>query len=129
MPRLKPTPSKVKPITDRCPVKTCLEFISGAWTPEIIYYLQAGPRRFRDLQRDLAGVSAKVLTTRLRELEENGVLERTVFPTKPPTVEYKLTDFGNRFQPIFETISDVGRLLVKQKKFCKTVAEKHRTIA
>ncbi|MDB5036745.1 MAG: transcriptional regulator [Bacteriovoracaceae bacterium] len=118
MPRIKPIQSEVQPPVDDCPMKRALQFISGAWTPEIVWYLQNGPRRFRDLQRDLDGVSSKVLTQRLKELEENGILDRKVFPTKPPTVEYSLTELGRRFQPVLDSIAQMGRYLVKQKKFC-----------
>jgi DNA-binding HxlR family transcriptional regulator len=88
--------------------------MAGAWTAEIIWYLQKEPRRFGDLQRDLAGVSSKVLTARLRELEERGVLDRQVFPTKPPTVEYSLTVLGRRLLPVLDAIVEVGKDLRKR---------------
>jgi DNA-binding HxlR family transcriptional regulator len=75
----------------------------------------SGARRFGDLKRDLNGVSAKVLTTRLRELEERGVVTRTVLPTSPPTVEYALTDLGHRFQPALLGIAEVGKDLKKRR--------------
>lgn len=124
--KIRPTPKTV-PDPDKCPLRTCLSFISGAWTAEIFWYLQAGARRFRDLQRDIGQVSAKVLATRLREMEENGVLSRTVLPTQPPTVEYALTDFGKKFLPIFEIIAEVGKPFIRQGKRGQTLP-KHRRL-
>lgn len=129
MPRIRPTPKKVADPEVKCPLRACLRFISGAWTAEIIWYLQNGSRRFRDLQRDIGEVSAKVLTTRLKELEENGVITRTVHPTNPPTVEYELTSLGRRLQPIFDTIAEVGKHILRQGKRAQwTEGDKHRRI-
>ena len=101
---------------ETCPLEECLRFLAGAWTPKILWYLRHEARRFGDLKRDLDGISAKVLTTRLRELEERGVVRRKVLPASPPTVEYSLTEFGVKFQPILDTIADVGQGLRKPKK-------------
>lgn len=101
-----------------CPLEEVLDFLSGAWTTQILWYLQEGPLRFGELKRNLKGVSAKVLTVRLRELEGRGVISRKVLPTSPPMVEYTLTDLGHQFQPIFQKIADVGRLL--QRNAAKT---------
>lgn len=97
-----------------CPLKECLRFLAGAWTPEIMWYLREEPRRFGDLRRDLGTISSKVLTTRLRELEEQGVVNRKVMPTSPPTVEYSLTDLGRRFEPVLHVIAEVGRELKRR---------------
>ncbi len=94
---------------DNCPISDCLKFLAGAWTFKILWYLQHGPKRFGELRRNLAHVSAKVLTTRLRELEQSGIVTRTVLPTSPPTVEYALTDLGQEFNPILEKIAEVGK--------------------
>jgi DNA-binding HxlR family transcriptional regulator len=105
---IKPKKSKVDPPPPGCPLEEVLSFLAGAWTPKILWYLRAEPRRFGDLKRDLGRISAKVMTTRLRELESRGIVTRTVMPTSPPTVEYALTEFGMRFQPVLETIAEVG---------------------
>jgi len=85
-----------------------MQFLSGAWTPYIIWYLRERPRRFGDLKRDIGRISAKVLAGRLRELEEQGVVTRTVKPTSPPTVEYALTALGARLKPIVGAMAKVG---------------------
>ena len=97
-----------------CPLEGCLKFLAGAWTPKILWYLRTEPRRFGDLKRDLGSISSKVLTTRLRELEERGIVTRTVMPTSPPTVEYALTGLGVKFQPVLDAIVDVGSLLSRR---------------
>jgi DNA-binding HxlR family transcriptional regulator len=105
--------NKSGPVPQECPLSASLKLLAGAWTPHILWYLKVEPRRFGDLKRDLGGVSAKVLTTRLRELEGRGVVERKVMPTSPPTVEYSLTDLGKRLNPILDTIAEVGKGLRK----------------
>lgn len=94
-----------------CPLSDCMAFIGGAWTPNIIWYLSAGPRRFSELRADIPLVSAKVLTQRLRELEERGILLRSVMDTSPPSVEYALTDLGREFMPVIQAIAEVGQRL------------------
>ena len=94
-----------------CPLSDCMAFIGGAWTPMILWYLAPGPRRFSELRTDIPLVSAKVLTERLRELEERGILSRAVMETSPPAVEYALTALGREFMPVIEAIAEVGQRL------------------
>lgn len=94
-----------------CPISACMAVIGGAWTPNVIWALRAGPRRFSELRADVHGVSAKVLTQRLRELEARGVLVRRVMPTSPPSVEYELTPQGAELGPAIESIVAVGKRL------------------
>ncbi|WP_235975008.1 winged helix-turn-helix transcriptional regulator [Stappia albiluteola] len=88
-----------------------MAIIGGAWTTNVIWSLRAGPRRFSELRIDIPPVSPKVLTTRLRELEQRGVIVREVKPTSPPSVEYSLTPLGARLVPAIEAIVDVGHKL------------------
>lgn len=104
------------PEPEDCPLTQCLSIIGGAWTPGIIWNLSAGPRRFSELRLDLPKISAKMLTTRLKELEEKGVVERTVKPTSPPSVEYALTREGQELMPAIEAIAAVGRKLKNRRK-------------
>jgi DNA-binding HxlR family transcriptional regulator len=94
-----------------CALSDCMAFIGGAWTPNIIWYLSSGPRRFSELRSDIPLVSAKVLTQRLRELEDRRILTRRVMETSPPSVEYALTDLGIEFMPVIEAIATVGQRL------------------
>lgn len=95
----------------KCPLTQCMSIIGGAWTANIIWYLSAGPRRFNELRVDLPGISAKVLTTRLRALSGKGIVAREVKPTSPPSVEYHLTRPGHDLMPAIEAIIAVGRKL------------------
>lgn len=88
-----------------------MALIAGAWTPNIIWHLAEGPRRFGELKVDLAPISAKVLTARLRELETRKVITRHARTTSPPSVEYQLTDGGKRLVPALEAIVAVGHEL------------------
>jgi len=114
--------SKVDPPPGECPLSNCMKFIRGTWTPHIIWYLKATPRRFSELKGDINGISAKVLSTRLKELEEAGVVLREVMDTSPPTVEYSLTELGRELQPAIVAIVNVGMKLKKQKYACHTQA-------
>jgi len=96
------------PVPEGCPLEASLKLLAGAWTPQILWYLRTEARRFGDLKRDLGNISAKVLTTRLKELEKRGVVTREVKHTSPPTVEYTLTELGHKLNPILKTIADVG---------------------
>jgi DNA-binding HxlR family transcriptional regulator len=94
-----------------CPLSDCMSLLAGAWTPNIIWYLSQGPRRFSELKADIQRISAKVLTERLRDLERKGVLSRDVLPTSPPSVEYALTELGRELQPVIAAIVSVGQRL------------------
>jgi DNA-binding HxlR family transcriptional regulator len=106
-----PTLRKSRMPRTECPVSDCMAFIGGAWTPNVLWSLAAGPRRFTELRSDIPLVSAKVLTQRLRDLEEHGILTRSVVGTSPPSVEYALTALGHEFMPVVEAIASVGQRL------------------
>ncbi|NRG17001.1 helix-turn-helix transcriptional regulator [Rhizobiales bacterium] len=91
-----------------CALTECMTIIGGAWTTNVIWSLRAGPRRFSELKIDIPPISPKVLTQRLRELEERGVISRQVKPTSPPSVEYSLTELGAELIPAIEAIVNVG---------------------
>ena len=94
-----------------CALTSCMSIIAGAWAPNVIWYLRAGPRRFSELMDDIPPVSAKVLSTRLKELETKGVVLRQVCDTTPPSVEYSLTELGGELVPALQAIVDVGHRL------------------
>lgn len=80
--------------TEPCPIERGMRILGGKWTGSILWHLQYGPVRFNDLARMIAGASKKMITTRLRELEERGLIARRVADTAPVSVEYSLTDRG-----------------------------------
>lgn len=94
-----------------CPMSACMSLIGGIWTPEIIWSLSEGPRRFSELRRATPAISAKVMSARLKDLEDRGVLSRTVRPTTPPSVDYALTDLGQELIPAIRAIVEVGSQL------------------
>ncbi|RCJ16687.1 HxlR family transcriptional regulator [Nostoc sp. ATCC 43529] len=83
-----------------CEVETTLKVIGGRWKVLIIRELMTGVKRFGQLQRSLPGITQKMLTQQLRELEEDGIIHREVYPEIPPKVEYSLTPLGETLQPI-----------------------------
>lgn len=99
-----------------CPVGECMVLLGGAWTPNILWSLSAGPRRFSELRIDVPGISAKVLSTRLKELEEKGAIDRRIVPTSPPSVEYSLSELGLEFIPAIHAIVEVGHRLKQRRE-------------
>lgn len=99
------------PLPEPCALTECMAFIAGAWAPNVIWSLRAGPRRFGELRHDIPPISAKVLTTRLRELEERGIVARAERDTSPPSVEYALTELGTELVPALQAIVEVGHRL------------------
>ncbi len=97
-----------------CPLTPCIKLLAGAWTLEIIYFLRTGSLRFGELRRALSKVSSKVLTARLRELEERGLVFRRPIPSNPPMVEYSLTEKGQALLPILEAFSAVSQTLLER---------------
>ena len=94
--------------TYHCPVEAALEVIGGKWKPLILWALGDTVMRFGELQKGLPGVNAKMLTKQLRELEEDGVITRTIYPEVPPRVEYAITDFGKTLIPILQALCNWG---------------------
>ena len=90
-------------------IERTLDVIGGKWTVQILRDLFEGTRRFGQLQQSLAGVSPKMLIARLRELEERGLVTRTLYPEIPPRVEYSLTDDGRTLRPIIEAMAAWGQ--------------------
>jgi DNA-binding HxlR family transcriptional regulator len=108
---LKVRRSKAPPPPAGCPVARCMDLLSGAWTTNVIWQLSGGPRRFGELKRDIPRISPKMLTARLRELEANGIVNREVTPTSPPSVEYELSRVGRELIPVIDSIVKVGTKL------------------
>lgn len=79
---------------DRCPVRNVLDHIGDKWTTLILLVLEEKPRRFSEVLRALPDISKRMLTQTLRDLERDGMVTRHVFPTKPPSVEYRLSPMG-----------------------------------
>lgn len=108
---LKVKKNKSPPVPFGCPLSECMSVLGGAWTPNVVWSLSGGVRRFSELRVDIPPISAKVLTVRLKELESKGIIKRSVKPTSPPSVEYSLTTLGNELLPVIDAIVKVGHKL------------------
>lgn len=86
--------------------KTMLSHVGSKWSPLVVTHLAEGPLRFSDLKRALPGISQRILTLTLREMERDGLVTRHVTPTIPPRVDYSLTDLG---QELHEAVAALGR--------------------
>lgn len=99
---------KTKDELPACPVATTVRLIGSKWKLLIIRNLLARPWRFNELQRDLEGISQKVLTDSLRSMEADGIITRTVYPEVPPRVEYALSELGESMRPIIRAMEQWG---------------------
>ncbi|KKD35566.1 MAG: helix-turn-helix domain-containing protein [Limnoraphis robusta] len=93
---------------ENCPAETTLALINGRWKLLILRELFSGVKRFNQLQRSLTGVTQKMLTQHLREMEADGLVYRKVYPEIPPKVEYSLTSTGESLKPLIEKMHEWG---------------------
>jgi DNA-binding HxlR family transcriptional regulator len=105
----------VKAKDTKCPAEYTLAMIGGRWKIPLIFHLQAGARRFSELSRALKGVSQKVLTQQLREMERDGLVTRRVYAQVPPRVEYSLTELGMSLRPVVDAMCRWGEAHVAEK--------------
>ncbi len=106
----------------KCPVETTLMMMNSRWKVLIIKDLLTGTKRFGELKKSLGTITQKVLTSNLREMEDNGLVERKVFPEVPPRVEYTLTDIGYSLAVVLDSMAEWGsayrqllKIIEKQK--------------
>lgn len=99
---------KTKEELPACPVATAVALIGGKWKLLILRNLRTRPWRFNELQRDLDGISQKVLTDSLRQMIDDGLVCRHDYQELPPRVEYRLTDLGTKMLPIIDALADFG---------------------
>lgn len=92
----------------QCPVRATLKVIGGKWKLPILWYLREETLRYGELQKLIEGITPKMLAEQLRELERDGIVNRTVYPVVPPKVEYSLTDYGRTLDPILCAMGEWG---------------------
>ena len=107
---------KVSLSPENCPVTYCLSKIGGKWKPVVIYLIRKGAGRFGILHRGITGISKQMLTTQLRELEQDGILDRIVYAEVPPRVEYRITDYGKSLFPIIDAMSKWGNKYMLEER-------------
>jgi DNA-binding HxlR family transcriptional regulator len=98
----------MKPI-NFCPVTATMSIIGGKWKPIILWCIQEEEKRFGEIKKLIPGVTQKMLTQQLRELENDGIIRREVYPVVPPKVEYSLTEYGRTLYPILKTMAEWGK--------------------
>lgn len=91
-----------------CPVTHCLNLIGGKWKPVVIHLIRNDCRRFSALRKAIPDISKQMLTQQLRELEQDGLLERKIFAEIPPRVEYSISAYGQTLFPIIDAMRDWG---------------------
>lgn len=99
----------VEEMPDHCTVEVAMTVLGGKWKMAVLYHLLAGPCRFSALMRAMGGVTQRMLTRQLREMEADGLVLRTVYREVPPRVEYSLTDTGRSLEEIALRLHDWGR--------------------
>ena len=92
----------------KCPAEITLAVIGGRWKVLILYQLFQAVKRFSELQRALQGITQKMLTQQLREMERDGIVHRRVYPEVPPRVEYSLTPMGRSLKPVVDSMCRWG---------------------
>ncbi|MFC4808153.1 winged helix-turn-helix transcriptional regulator [Paenibacillus sp. GCM10023250] len=94
-----------------CPVETFIQVLGGKWKPMILWQLIESKKRFNDLEKLIPGVTQKMLSQHLRELEREGIVDRTV----PPKVEYSLSEYGKTLIPVADVMCAWGEIHNKRK--------------
>lgn len=94
---------------EKCKVNEALSILVGKWKPVILLHLfSSGTLRFSELKRQMPEITQKMLTKMLRELEDEGIIDRVVYPQVPPKVEYSITDYGKSLRPILDLMHEWG---------------------
>jgi len=91
-----------------CAVELAVDVIGGKWRPVILSHLKEGVHRYGELRRRIPDMSEKMLAQRLRELQEDGLVQRIELETKPPHVDYRLTEEGQSLAPVLQALYDAG---------------------
>jgi DNA-binding HxlR family transcriptional regulator len=106
-----------------CAMEAALSIISGKWKLTILNRLLNGPQRYSDIKKMIPAITEKMLTQQLREMEEDGIIKRKIYPVVPPKVEYSFTERGEELTGIFKSLSIWGR------NFMPKPDEEEQTIA
>jgi DNA-binding HxlR family transcriptional regulator len=96
--------NKVNVEHEKCPVETSIDILAGKWKILILWYLLSETKRFSELQKLMPRITQKMLIQKLRELEQDEIVHREVYPVVPPKVEYSLTPYGQSLKPILKSL-------------------------
>ncbi len=100
----------------KCPLTAAISAIGGKWSLICLYWLDSGTRRFNELHRLMPDISHKVLTETLRNLEQEGLISRTIYPEVPPRVEYCISEHGESVRPIIQAVRAWGQGQIDWKR-------------
>ena len=100
----------MKKLKTKCPAEVTVNIIGGRWKLLILYHLFQGVKRFSELQRAVSGITQKMLTQQLREMERDGLVHREIYPQVPPKVEYSLTALGESLRSVVDAMSRWGKM-------------------
>ncbi len=109
-----------------CGLEAALDVIGGKWKVLILWPLREAPQRFGALRREVPGISEKMLIQHLKEMEQDGIVTRTVFKEVPPRVEYALTEFGHSLCDALSPLCEWGTLHMARIEACKSECEERR---
>jgi DNA-binding HxlR family transcriptional regulator len=98
-----------------CPVEAALDIIGGKWKSIILFRVMEETRRFNELRKLLPNITQRTLTNQLRELENDGLLQREVYAEVPPKVEYSITEFGSTLKPVLIALKDWAETYMPEK--------------
>ena len=117
--------SNNKPLLNKdCPLRQVISIIGDKWTLPVLYVLTQGTKRYSELQREIPGISKKMLTQTLRKLESDKIVNRKVYPVVPPKTEYNLTVFGNKLIEPMCTLADWAEA---HKTELQTICDRHNS--
>jgi DNA-binding HxlR family transcriptional regulator len=92
-----------------CPVETTARIVGGRWKGVVLEQLFLGTKRFSELKRGITGITQRTLAQQLRELQNTGIVERTVYPDRPPRVVYAITPLGKSLKPLLDAMCHWGK--------------------
>jgi DNA-binding HxlR family transcriptional regulator len=98
-----------------CAMDVTMDYIGGKWKTVVLWYLRKDKKRFSELRKLIPNITEKMLSLQLKDLENDGLVKRKIYPEVPPKVEYYLTDFGKTLIPMLEEIAKWGRGLAQSK--------------
>lgn len=98
-----------------CPIEAALDVMGSKWKGVILYHLMHGTKRFSDLKRLIPYISQRILTLQLRQLENDSIIIRKVYPQVPPKVEYSFSPLGEKLVPILLTLQTFGEHILEAK--------------
>ncbi len=108
------SPMEERIFNSNCPVGVTMKILSGKWKIWILFMLAEGPKRFNELQRMKEGLTQRMLTMHLRELEQDKIIVRTAYSVVPPKVEYSLSDLGQTLKPLLDDLQKWGAYYIDE---------------